>query len=70
MKKIYYITKDEAIEIVREWENSNGEANRNLYIHKDGNKIVAIDNTDGQCWVEEFTTLEAARKWLLDEKGA
>ena len=61
---IIRVTAEEAIRIVVEWQNSNGTANRNRYITNDNGKIVAIDNTDGDCWVEEFDTIEAAEEWL------
>lgn len=68
-KKIYHITSDEAEKIIFEWEN-NPEANKNLYIceniYEDEIRFVGIDNTDGNCWTEEFNTLEEAKDWLLN----
>ena len=67
MKAVYFISMDEAVEIVKEWER-NPEANRNLYIATENNKICAIDNTDGECWTEDFKSLEEAVKWLFIEE--
>lgn len=66
MEKIYYITMDEGLEIVEEWEK-NPQKNQNLYIAigEEGAHVCGIDNTDGNCWVEEFKTSEEAKKWLL-----
>lgn len=64
-KAIYFITMDKALAIVKEWEN-NHEVNNNLYIAMEGNKICAIDNTSGDCWTEDFHSLEEAVKWLLE----
>lgn len=64
-KAIYFISMDEALEIVKEWEK-NYEVNNNLYIAMENGKICAIDNTDGECYVEDFKTIEAAVKWLLE----
>ena len=62
---INFITMDAAFEIVKEWER-NPEANRELYIAIENGKICAIDNTDGNCWAEDFPTLDEACKWLLN----
>lgn len=63
--KINFISMKEAFKIVKEWEK-NPEANRELYVAAENGKICAIDNTDGNCWTEDFRTLEEALKWLLD----
>ena len=65
MKKIYYITMDEATEVVTRWER-NRNVNRHLFLAIEDNKICAIDNTDGECWAEDFKTIEEAVKWLLE----
>lgn len=65
MKKIYYITMDQAFEVVKRWE-INKQVNRHLFLAMEDNKICAIDNTDGECYTEDFQTLEEAVKWLLD----
>lgn len=39
-----------------------------MYILQDGVKYVAIDNTTGDCWVEEFTELKEAERWLKEVK--
>lgn len=32
---------------------------------KDGETYVAFDNTDGECWIEEFGSQMSAERWLL-----
>ena len=65
--QIIRVSPEEADRIIIEWENSNGIANRNLYLTIEGKWVVAIDNTDGNCWVEQFETIEAAEQWLIGE---
>lgn len=36
-----------------------------LLYSKEGNKFVAVDNTSGDCWVEEFDNEKDAQNWLL-----
>lgn len=33
------------------------------YWHENG-KVIAYDNTDGCCWVEEFSTTGQALRWI------
>lgn len=33
--------------------------------YKDGNVYIAFDNLTKNCWVEEFKTARAARRWCL-----
>ena len=65
MKKIYFITMDEALEVVKRWER-NKEVNRHFFIAMENNKICAIDNTSGECWTEDFHTIDEAVKWLFE----
>lgn len=65
MKNICYITMDEALEVVKRWE-VNKKVNRHLFLAIENDKICAIDNTDGECWAEDFRTIDEAVKWLLD----
>lgn len=34
------------------------------FITKDGNRWVACDNRSGDCWVEDFATVDEAIRWL------
>ena len=40
---------------------------RGLFLTKEGNKYVAIDNTDGNAWTEEFKKITVAMAWLRGE---
>ena len=63
---IYFITPEEALEIVKIWQD-HPERNNDLYIAEAETTFVAIDNTSGDCFTEEFKTLTEAIKWLLEE---
>ena len=64
-KAVYFISMDEALEIVKEWD-TNPKANNNLYIAMENNNICAIDNTTGECYTEDFHSLEEAVNWLFE----
>ena len=70
MFEIELIKPEKAVEIVNlavdELEKGITKSNRNLYIAKDGDKYIAIDNTNGDCWTEEFKSLYVANCWLMD----
>lgn len=51
---------------VKEMESGRkATSNLNLYLAKDGEKYIAIDNKTGDCLVEEFYSLYVANCWLL-----
>ena len=56
---------DEALKVVKRWEK-NPEKNNHLFLAIEGDKICAIDNTDGNCWAEDFKTIGEAVRWLLE----
>lgn len=62
---IYLITPETALDIVKRWEQGD-ESIRELYLANDGSKYIAIDNTSGECYVEEFTSRNNAIKWLTE----
>lgn len=37
------------------------------FMHKDGDKWIAIDNSTGDAWVETFNNEEEAVKWLEEK---
>lgn len=37
-----------------------------LFVCKDQNKYVGIDNSDGDAWTEDFSTLKECLTWLQD----
>jgi len=61
--EIKYITKEEADKVISE-RNPKG-----LYIinEPENNKTVAIDNSTGDAWTEEFDSEEEAIRWLNGE---
>ena len=37
-----------------------------LFVQADGDRVVGIDNQDGNAWVDEFATLQECLDWLID----
>lgn len=57
-REIMLIKPEKALEIIETREPLG------LFIAKDGEKYIAIDNTDGNAWTEEFCSLYVANCWL------
>lgn len=36
-----------------------------LFLWKEGDKWIAMDNTDGNAWIEEFSARWKAERWLV-----
>ena len=60
------ITLEKGNEIVTAYCN-NKEIKENKCYFKDNNKWIGIDNTSGDCFVEEFKELENCLDWLNGE---
>ena len=41
------------------------KADLGLFLHKDGNFYVGIDNTTHDAWVEDFATRKECEDWLV-----
>ena len=57
---IEIVTQKAAIDIIE---------NRHLYglfVQADGDRVIGIDNQDGNAWVDEFATLQECLDWLID----
>ena len=66
---VEWATVVKAAQIVDGW--CNGEKTpRGKWICKDGEKYIGIDNSDGNCWVEEFDTALECIKWLTDYEAS
>lgn len=48
---------------INNWRNGLLDEGTKLYA-KDGNTWVALNNSTGECWVEEFDTEEETIRWL------
>ena len=57
--QIKEVSSDEAGDII------NNRKPLGLFLQKDGNVFVAIDNSTGDAWTEEFKNRKSAEKWLL-----
>lgn len=53
-------------EYIENWNNNKEQSfNGDKLYCKENNKFVAIDNSTGNCWVEEFESEREAQDWLL-----
>lgn len=59
--EIELITSKKATEIIEE------RLPFGLFIAKENNKYIAIDNRSGDAWTEEFYSLYVANCWLVDD---
>ena len=62
------VTKEEALKIIRSSSECSSSYNRLrglFWLEEDDGKYVAIDNSTGDAWTEEFTTLEDCLSYLL-----
>lgn len=53
-------------DFVESWSNNHNSVAKGLFIIKEDDKLVAIDNTDGECWVEDFDSLDKAVTYLTN----
>lgn len=66
MWKIENISSYQAEQLILSSDTKGKYHPLGLYIVEELNKFVAIDNSTGAAWVEEFDTREQAEKWLND----
>lgn len=61
---IYEISYKKFKDLIDKW---NGKCNidRTLFLTKDNNKYLTIDNEAGECFTEEFDNKEKAICWLV-----
>lgn len=60
--KIKEITREQANDIINSSDIEGQYKPRGLFMYREDNVFVGIDNLRGYCWVEEFNTEEACRK--------
>lgn len=58
---IEFVSYGEAISIV---ENKNPHG---LFIAREGDRLVGIDNSTGKAWTNDFDSFEECVKWLRKE---
>ena len=63
MDEIKEVNSQEACAIIRD----PLRAEPGLFLHKDGDSYVGIDNTTNDAWVEEFATRKECVDWLMGE---
>lgn len=60
------VDKDIADNYISAWTNKEKlPLNIDKLYCNEGNKFMGIDNSTGNCWVEEFDTEKAVQEWLL-----
>lgn len=70
MNKIKRISSKEAHGIIDRYNDSCMlELDYGLFICKENNKYIGIDNLYGHCWVEEFDSFFECKVWLLGEEA-
>lgn len=67
MMDIKEIDGQQAHDIINSSDIEGQYEPRGLFICKECNVYVGIDNSDGCCWTEDFKSKGKCRRWLLDE---
>ena len=63
--RIACITKQRAAEILDSISEGNREYTpKGLFLHREGGHYIGIDNSNGEAWTEQFTTLGDCIDWL------
>lgn len=58
------ITPQRAEKLINNEKRRESRKNKRLYYFKEGQLWIGIDNTSGDCFVEEFKTLLQCLLWL------
>ena len=65
-EKISFVSEEIASEYINNWVNHKEQTFKEDFLYcKEDDVYVAIDNTSGDCWVEEFSSEKEAQDWLL-----
>lgn len=59
------ISKQNGLKIINSSDGLSKYEPIGLFWFKDGESFIALDNFDGECWTEEFTSLKQCKEWLL-----
>lgn len=60
---IKFVSKEKITEVIHNYCN-NIPIEKDKYITVDGNSFIAVDNSTGDAWTEEFPTMKDAIDWL------
>lgn len=67
-EKISLVGEEIVSEYINNWVNHKEQTFKgDLLYCKEDNVYVAIDNTSGNCWVEEFSSEKEVWDWLLEK---
>ena len=67
MLLIHLVTKEVIFDIIVNYiSNKNKQEQIGKYLTVFGNKYLAVDNSTGNAWTEDFTNLKDAINWLND----
>lgn len=64
MDEIKELTSEELNALLLSGNDSNTYTPIGRFYHKDGDVYVGVDNSTGDAWTEDFTTLEDCIQWL------
>lgn len=68
MKTICKVSQETIKLFLDLWQREHDLAGRVLiYSESDDGCFVAVDNSTGDCWTEDFRTEDEAINWLLEE---
>jgi len=60
---IKFVPKEKVTEVIHNYcDNIPNEKEK--YITVDGNRFIAVDNSTGDAWTEEFSNMKDAIDWL------
>lgn len=62
--KIYEISYKKFKNLIDKWSN-HGKVDRLLFLSKNNNKYLALDNEANECFIEEFNSKDKALCWLV-----
>lgn len=63
---VKFISQEDANIILNLFDNDKSFLCEGLFIVRSGDTFTAIDNSNGDCWVEDFKSYQAALNWLFD----
>lgn len=63
---IKFVPLEKVSEIIENF-NNNKPTERGKFLTVEGNQFVAVDNTTGDAWTEDFPKMKDAIDWLNDK---
>lgn len=68
--KYSVITEEEILKMEKEWMNDRNSIPKECFVAKLSNgNFLALDNSSGECWTEEFTSKVLVEEFFNDNLG-